>query len=182
MTMREATGWIAMFVLLTGLSGCASLPGTNEPTNRYAAAAASLDVVTRGLTIATEAGLLDDGEIVTADYYIQIARSGLAVMKGQLPNGGTAFEDALELVSAVVTKLQALEAEARTRKGRTNGPTAGHRTDQGIHRTRGVRLQGVSGAESCQRVDPGADCRDRGIAGRIFGTVGRDCGQRKVAA
>ena len=157
------------------LAGCASTPSANTPEKVYVTTVSALDIVQRGLIAAHKTGVLSDRELLNSYPYILAARDGVAVMKANLPAGGSMFDQALAAALAAIQRLQAIEAEASARK-----VTHGNGGDSGVDRVGGEavshRGERLSGNEGFRRFDSRADCEDRGIAGRIFGGVGRtDC-------
>lgn len=88
------------------MAGCAY-----TPTKRWAAAREGLTAATQTLSSLATQDILSDKEIVMANKLVQSARAALEAAETQLPAGGKTFDDYLDIVGAIVQRLQHIQGK-----------------------------------------------------------------------
>jgi hypothetical protein len=98
---------IAMFLLfvMTASAGCAATPQDRWYQQREALSAANEIYL-------AHVPLMEDQEIVQRGQLLQAARAALTEAHAHLPEGGSAFDSALEVVQAILIQLTSPVASA----------------------------------------------------------------------
>lgn len=91
---------IALFLLLimTASAGCAATPQDRWYQQREA-------LNTANQIYMANVPLMDDQQIVQRGQLLQAARASLTTAQAQLPEGGSAFDSALDVVQAILVQL-----------------------------------------------------------------------------
>jgi len=99
--MRRAAALLILLVLVA----CSS-----NPTNRWGQARLTLSTTQDTILIAHTAGLVDDQLIVAIDPVVQAARAALDKAAMFLPDGGSGFEAYMQIVEAMLIRLETMAA------------------------------------------------------------------------
>ena len=95
--------FLAVVLALTATAGCAA-----TPQDRWFQQREALNTANR--IYLAHVPVMTDEQIVHYGELLQTARAQLDQAKTQLPNGGSAFDTALDMVEAILVRVIALEA------------------------------------------------------------------------
>lgn len=105
---RLRAGLLAAFVL--AVAGCGA-----TPTERWVNAAGLFEYGVRGTLAAHDAGLVSDDTMRDLDSVVEGANFALDAGYDRLPDGGTVFDDAMDVVEAAIFELERAAARGGDR-------------------------------------------------------------------